>query len=227
VSEAVPGLGATPMAAAPMAAAPLAAAPLAAADFSGAAATRFRIFKRGGWRKAFRLEDVFWETLDQAAAGEGVKLADYVKRLTDTLGPDVNVSSQMRVRAVEWLAQRCRALADGQSTDRLMGSVLAAPVPCFVISAGRELVRSNAEFQAYLGKRARESGGAPAAGVTMALDAPVARIVALLSAQEGRALACGFIIRSGAATMNGRARVTLLPPGRDLLVGYVLEDGQA
>lgn len=207
---------------------PLAAAaapvPAREADGVGPAATRFRVFKRGSWRRAFRLEDVFWDTLEDAAAAEGMKLADYVKRLTGAFGPDVNVSSQMRVRVVEWLARRCRALEAVATPDRLMPSVLAAPVPCFVISAGRDLVRSNAEFQVYLTGRTRAAGVEGPASVTMALDAPVARVVALLASEEGRALACGFTIRCGTISLAGRARVTLLPPGRDLIVGYVLAD---
>lgn len=195
-----------------------------AEEAAGPAPTRFRIFKRGGWRKAFRLEDVVWETLEQAATGEGLKLADYVRRLTGAFGPDVNVSSQMRVSAVEWLSRRCRMLQQRQAPDRLLAAVLAAPLPCFVISGGRELVRSNAEFQAYLAARAREAGGEAPGAVTMALDAPMARVLALLAGDAGRAVACGFSIRAGTATMTGRARVTLLPDERDWLVGYVLPD---
>lgn len=198
--------------------------PDAVALDAASSATRFRIFKRGPWRRAFRLEDAFWETLEQAAAAEGLKLADYVRRLAAGCADGVNVSAQMRVQAVEWLAQRCRSLEAETAPDRLMAAVLAAPVPGFVISAARDLVRSNAEFQAYLGARARQAGIAEAGPVTMALDAPVARVVALLAAEEGRALACGFTIRSGAVALNGRARVTLLPPGRDLIVGFVLPE---
>lgn len=212
------------------AAVPSAAVPSAAVPFAGTAAlaeaapTRFRLFKRGPWRKAFRLEDVFWDVLEQAAASEGLKLADYVRRLAAPFGPEVNVSSQIRVRVVEWLVRRCRLLEQAQAPDRLMASVLAAPVPCFVISAGRDLVRSNAEFQAYLAERAGLAQAGEPGSVTMALDAPVSRIVALLAAGDGRALACGFTLRSGATTMSGRARVALLPPGRDLVVGYVLPE---
>jgi predicted DNA-binding ribbon-helix-helix protein len=193
----------------------------------GPSALRFRIFKRGAWRRAFRLEDVFWDALEGAAQDEQKKLGDFVKQITDTSAPDANISSLMRVRAMEWLNERCKALDLAQSPQMLLPAVLAVPVPCFVISASRELVASNADFTTYVTARQRPSGDSQTTKVHMSLDVPVQKLLDTLTREPGKSATCGFSIRTPGAVLLGRAKLSLLHPARrDLLVGYVLEDGK-
>ena len=78
---------------------------------AGPAETRFRIFRRGEWRRAFRLEEVFWTALEDAAADKGVKVADYVRSIVDG-EPEgaANSSSLLRVHAATWLQDRIARL---------------------------------------------------------------------------------------------------------------------
>jgi predicted DNA-binding ribbon-helix-helix protein len=193
----------------------------------GPGSLRFRIFKRGTWRRAFRLEDVFWDALESAAKSEQKKLGDFVKQLTDSSAPDANISSLMRVRAMEWLNARCADLEAAQDPRRMLQSLMAAPVPSFVISASRELVSSNAEFTAFVTAHARPGRPAEPTKVHMSLDVSVQKLIDLLVAEHGRPVACGFSIKTSDAQVSGRARLALVQPQmRDLLVGYVLDEGR-
>jgi len=191
------------------------------------AALRFRIFKRGAWRRAFRLEDAFWEALERAAKDQEKKLGDYVKQLTESSAPDANISSLMRVRAMEWLKERCLALETAQIPKKLLQGVLAAPVPCFVISASRELVASNPDFTTYVTAHARPGETSEATKVQMSMDVPVQKLLETLASEQGKAMTCGFSIKTSGIVLSGRARVSLVHPDRrDLIVGYVLETGK-
>lgn len=185
---------------------------------------RFRIFKRGAWRRAFRLEQAYWDVLERAAADAGLKIADYVKGLVDaTAETGANQSSMLRVHALAWLRRQADGLAKGQEPREILHAALAAPLPCFVISANRALVNFNGEFSSYVVGRAQAASEDDVSKARLSLDVPVDKLIELLSAQPGRAVLCGFTIRTSLAIATGRAKVTLAQPSRrDLVVGYVL-----
>ena len=193
-------------------------------DDVGPTAMRFRIFKRGPWRRAFRLEAAYWDVLEQASSEAGLKIADYVKSLVDAQGgSDANLSSMLRVHALEWLRARARRLEVGHETREILHAALAAPLPCFVISASRALVTFNGEFSGYVVGRAQAASEDDVSKARLSLDVPVDKLIELLAAQPGRAVLCGFTIRTSLAIATGRAKVTLAQPSRrDLLVGYIL-----
>jgi predicted DNA-binding ribbon-helix-helix protein len=185
---------------------------------------RFRIFKRGPWRRAFRLEQAYWDVLERAAEDAGLKIADYVKGLVDAFAEtDANQSSMLRVHALAWLQRRADGLARAQEPREILHAALAAPLPCFVISANRALVNFNGEFSSYVVGRAQAASEDDVSKARLSLDVPVDKLIELLSAQPGRAVLCGFTIRTSLAIATGRAKVTLAQPSRrDLVVGYVL-----
>jgi predicted DNA-binding ribbon-helix-helix protein len=188
------------------------------------AETRFRIFRRGEWRRAFRLEQVFWTALEEAAAEKGAKVADYVRSIVES-EPEgaANSSSLLRVHAATWLQARIARLEIAQQQREILHAALAAPLPCFVISATRALVSFNSEFSAYVTGRAQAASAEDVSKARLTLDIPVDRLVEVLAGQPGRVVLCGFNIRSSAAIASGRARVTLAQPSRrDLVVGYIL-----
>lgn len=190
----------------------------------GPGAMRFRIFKRGPWRRAFRLEEAYWEVLEQAAFEAGFKIADYVKALVDASPePDANQSSMLRVHAVAWLKARVDRLKVGQDPREILHAALAAPVPCFVISATRALVNYNAEFSSYVVGRAQAASEDDVSKARLSLDVPIDRLIDVLTAPPGRAVICGFTIRTSLAIATGRAKVTLAQPSRrEMVVGFIL-----
>lgn len=211
------------------------AGPEAAAGAAHPAETRFRIFRRGEWRRAFRLEQVFWEALEEAAAARGLKLADHVRAIVEGEEAEgagdgqaapteaANSSSLLRVHAAQWLQSRIARLEVAQGQREVLHAALAAPLPCFVISATRALVSFNTEFSAYVTGRAQAASAEDVSKARLTLDVPVDRLIEVLAGQPGRVVICGFTIRTSAAIASGRARVTLAQPSRrDLVVGYIL-----
>lgn len=208
----------------------------AGGDAAHPAETRFRIFRRGAWRRAFRLEQVFWDALEEAAAARGLKLADHVRAIVE--GEDdeapggaqegaraeaANSSSLLRVHAAQWLQSRIARLEVAQGQREVLHAALAVPVPCFVISATRALVSFNTEFSAYVTGRAQAASAEDVSKARLTLDVPVDKLIEVLAGQPGRVVICGFTIRTSAAIASGRARVTLAQPSRrDLVVGYIL-----
>ncbi len=186
--------------------------------------TRFRVLRRGAWRKAFRLEPVVWDTLEDMARGRSQPLAELVRQLVEEAGAEANASSGLRVAALAYLRDRRQVLEASLAPAPLLHAVLAAPVPCFVVSASRELVRSNAEFQAFVAARTGAARLGEGASISLSLEAPVARLIDVLSAAPDRAVACGFTLRAADAVVTGRARTSLVHPARrDLVVGYVID----
>ncbi len=185
---------------------------------------RFRVFRRGDWRRAFRLEEVFWDALQEAADERGLKLADHVRALVEAEPAEAaNSSSLLRTHAMVWLRARAARLQVAQGQREILHAALAAPSPCFVISATRALVSFNGEFSAYVTGRAQAASAEDVSKARLTLEHPVDRLIELLASQPGRVIICGFTIRTSAAIASGRARVTLVQPSRrDLVVGYIL-----
>ncbi|MHB2169187.1 ribbon-helix-helix domain-containing protein [Alsobacter sp. R-9] len=195
----------------------------AAANVPGS--LRFRVLRRGDWRRAFRLEQAFWTTLEEEARLQGRKLADHVRHILEN-APAIeggNDSSLLRVHAVRWLDEKLRRLEQRQERREVLHAALAAPLPCFVISANRALVTYNAEFSAYVTGRAQAASDEDVSKARLTLDVPVDRLIDVLRDPPGRVVMCGFSIRTSAAIASGRARVTLAQPSRtDLVVGYIV-----
>ncbi len=195
-----------------------------APEAESASPMRFRIFKRGTWRRAFRLEEIFWQILADAAVATNTKLADYVKALSDeTDGSGANQTSLLRVHAAEWLMTKARALQIATEPREVLHAALQAPVPCFVIGANRSLINFNPEFSNYVIGRAQAANAEDVSKARLSLDAPVDKLIEVLSQPPGRVVVCGFTIRTSSAIATGRAKVTLIQPNRrDMLVGYIL-----
>jgi predicted DNA-binding ribbon-helix-helix protein len=205
--------------------APLAAPPTAEdAGPRAAGSLRFRVLKRGEWRRAFRLEDEFWTVLEEAAAAEGLKIADYVRGLLERTGEDAaNASSLLRVTAVAYMTGQRDRLLRSTTMAEVVHPAIAAPVPCFVVSEKRALVSFNAEFSNYVMARTQAVDRDEVGKARLTLDVPVDKLIEILSQPPGRVALCGFTIRTPSATATGRARVTLAQPSRrDLVVGYVM-----
>ena len=188
------------------------------------AAPRFRVLRRGAWRKAFRLEPLFWATLEDMARARGLGLPEMVRTVVGEAGEDANASSFLRVAAIGYLRERRDRLESNLAAPAIVQAALAAPVACFVVSGSRSLVAHNAEFQAFVAARTGATGLGEGVSVSLSLEAPVARLIDVLAAAPGRAVACGFTLRAADAVVTGRARTSLAHPARrDLVVGYVVE----
>ena len=183
---------------------------------------RFRVLRRQGWRKAFRLEAIFWETLEAAAREKGLRLTEFVHDLV--VGQPGNQTSALRVVATGWLKRRYRRLQEKTAPARLIGLLQAAPVPSFAIDQSRKLVAHNREFVDLV--RADTLAGSDSEDIStarLALDAPLDALIAELEKNPGKILTCGYTIRHDSTRRVGRARVILVPAEKGrTIVGYIL-----
>jgi len=192
---------------------------------SSPASLRFRILKRQGWKASFRLEEIFWQVLSEAAQAKNLKVADYVKDTIERLDDDgCNQSSALRVHAVEYLLGRCRALQDQGNLNGVIATALATPSPCFVLSSARQLINHNREFQEFVAAASAQISPAGVAQVLLTLDVEVPKLIDLLESKPGNVLTCGYSLRIDSRLIRGRARVALLAQNNvKVLVGYVLD----
>ena len=193
-----------------------------AANAAADGQTRFRVLRRQGWRKAFRLEEIFWETLEAAARDKGLRLAEFVH--DRVAGQSGNQSSALRVAAASWLAQKYQRLRKKTAPARLIDLLQAAPVPSFAIDQSRRLVAHNREFVDLV--RADTLAGAESHDIStarLALDVPLDALIGELEKDPGKVLTCGYTIRHDSTRRVGRARVILVPAEKGrTIVGYIL-----
>jgi predicted DNA-binding ribbon-helix-helix protein len=189
-------------------------------------ALRFRILKRKTWKAGFRLEEIFWNVLAEAARYEKVKIADYVKAATE--GDDygaANKTASLRVRAVEFLRRSRDKLEQNGRPENMLRAALAAPTPCFVLNPERKLIGHNAEFHTLVYSAAEKmSPGGGSAHLT--LNVPIDRLIEVLEERPDKTVTCDYVIRIGpsAGPLRGRARMTLVKTSLSpMLLGYVLD----
>ncbi len=190
---------------------------------------RFRILKRGDWRRAIKLEEIFWKSLEEMAAQEGLKLTDYVRSVLDALPDHANQTAELRAHVARRLHDRLAETQERLAGSGASGMLQAAPVPGFVTGPGLGLIAYNGEFLRLIRRAAarEEHQGVPQARLN--LDAPLSHIVDLLARSRPRPLECGFTLTVDHRAMRGRVRVCLMPGpnGREDLMGFVssIRDG--
>jgi len=183
---------------------------------------RFRVLRRQGWRKAFRLEAIFWETLEAAAREKGFRLTEFVH--DRVAGQPGNQASALRVAAAVWLTRRYQRLRKITAPARLIDLLQAAPVPSFAIDQSRRLVAHNREFADLVRADTRaDPESHDISTARLALEAPLDALIAELEKNPGKVLTCGYTIRHDSTRRVGRARVILVPAEKGrTIVGYIL-----
>lgn len=185
---------------------------------------RFRILQRGNWRRAIKLEGIFWSALEHIAERSGAKLTDYVQSFLATKPEGANQTAELRSHAARWLYERLTAAEEKLTSFGPVGMLQAVPLPGFVIGRGLGLIGFNAEFLHLIRRTAalEEAGGIPQARLN--LDAPLAHIIDRLRETAPRPLECGFTLMIDRRASRGRVRVCIAPGpnGRDDIMGFVL-----
>ena len=183
-----------------------AVAPVETAD------SQFRVFRRGEERRAFRLERVFWDLLEQAAAAKGQKLREFVFSLIDQESDAKNLASALRTASAKWASERNTALTE--STGPQAGLVLfhASPSPGIVIGEDRRIVAFNIAMQNFIAGR-RIQLRADMVDARFAFELPIGQIIKFLVEAPGKFMECGFRITLGGEALTGRCRVCLYRDG--------------
>lgn len=204
------------------------AAPEAASESQLSPTPRFRILKHRGWKASFRLEEAFWDVLGEAARSKSMKIADYIKTTLEQFdGNARNQSSGLRVHALEFLRERCRAMERAGGVQNMINAALASPSPCFVLNAARQLINHNREFYDFVASLAGASAPGSVSSAQLTLDVAVPKLIDVLGSKPGTALTCGYAIKIDARLVRGKAKLILAADSNaTMLIGYILDAQQ-
>lgn len=180
----------------------------------GAAESQFRVFRRGEERRAFRLEPVFWELLEQAAAAKGQKLRDLVFSLIDREPDAKNLASSLRTAGAKWAEERNAALAESASTQSAIVLFHACPSPGIVIGEDRAIVAFNIAMQNFIAGRRLHGLRNGIVDARFAFELPIGQIIKFFVEAPGKFMECGYRVTLGEETLSGRCRVCLYRDGK-------------
>lgn len=186
---------------------------------------RFRILKRGDWRRAIKLEDVFWTSLEIAAERAGQKLTDYVRAVLEDAPDGANQTAILRVHAARVLRDGLTAAERRLSETSAAEILKASPAPGFIVASGHGLVAYNSAFARRMVDAARIIPGKPLPQARMSLEAPIQHVAEAIRRARPKMLECGFTLQVGDGVVRGRIRTSLVhgPGGRDDVLGFVLD----
>lgn len=181
--------------------------PAETADF------QFRVFRRGEERRAFRLERVFWDLLEQAATAKGQKLRDLVFSLIDQEPDAKNLASSLRTAGAKWASERNTALSESAGAQSGLVLFHACPSPGIVIGEDRRIVAFNIAMQNFIAGRRPHALRSDMVDARFAFELPVGQIIKFLVEAPGKFMECGFRITLGSEALTGRCRACLYRDG--------------
>jgi predicted DNA-binding ribbon-helix-helix protein len=154
--------------------------------------SRLRILKIRDRKRAFSLEPVFWEALEEIARAHKQRLATFLGALLGD-GPHRNASSILRANAVDWLLTEYRKLCARDYAKVGQRIVEAMPIPAFVVNQNKQIVAFN---RAFLQLGARDPNQRPPIA-QLRLNAAFPRVVQVLTEAPDRPLTLNAILDFG------------------------------
>jgi predicted DNA-binding ribbon-helix-helix protein len=118
-------------------------------------AIEFRVVSFDGIRHSLKLERIFWTLLEAAASAERERLGAYISKVVAGADTANSKSSVLRAHAADWMRRKLVDISSKSLARKsLQGVVLAAPTPCFVVTAQNAIEMQNEAFLALLSARA-------------------------------------------------------------------------
>jgi predicted DNA-binding ribbon-helix-helix protein len=161
--------------------------------------------KIGGRKRAFSLEPVFWEALDEIAQRNSDRLGASITRLLGD-GPHRNAASILRTGATGWLLQEYRKLSARDYKSLGQRIVDSIPVPAFVMDQRKEILAFNRAFL-HLGI---PNSGQKSGNARLRLNAAFDRVVEVISQDPQRSLALKGMLDFEDSQREGTVIVTFL-----------------
>lgn len=183
-------------------------------DESGERHTKFRILKVGGRKRAFSLEPVFWNILEEAARGQSMRLGDYVSQvLADA--PAGNNSSLLRSSAAQWASEQAERLRDKGLLGLARRIAVSHSAPAFVIDQFRHVISCNKPFDDLVSEGTGQSAPGGLAGMDLRLGVPMSELGRVLSNQPEKFLRANFAVRWRDVERSGALNVMLVGEEKD------------
>lgn len=181
----------------------------AGGDEGGERQTKFRILKVGGRKRAFSLEPVFWEILEDAADQASMRLGEYVSQLLAD-APSGNNSSYLRSKAAQWAAEQADRLREKGLLSLAQRIAVSHSSPAFIINQHRQVVGCNKQFEDLIARERSRFAQVRLATMQLRMDVPIREIERILSDHPEKFLRTGFAARSGDLERSGALNVMLI-----------------
>jgi predicted DNA-binding ribbon-helix-helix protein len=184
----------------------------------------FRAVRHGDVRRGLRLERIYWNVLKEISRREGIPVGAVIDRIAGGASLQTNLTSAVRVNLMQWLSmelEHTRSHVGLRMVDRL---VQACPSPVFALQEDRRIVAYNQAFLNFIQARfSRFSTALIGKGLRLALDMPIAELVATLLEADNRPVITGFAVGMDDQRLRGRISVILAPnPEKHTILGYIL-----
>lgn len=183
-------------------------------DVAGDRSSKFRILKIDGRKRAFSLEPVFWNILEEAAREASMRLGDYVATLLAD-GPSGNNSSLLRSRAAEWSATQVERLRDKGLLGLARRVAISHTSPAFVIDQHRHVVACNKQFEDMIASGAAQPFQTRLAGMDLRLGVPMSELGRILRDHPEKFLRANFAARWRDLERSGALNIMLVGDERD------------
>ena len=188
----------------------------------------FRAINSGGKRRGFRLEGVFWKALDMITRNDGVSVADYVTRLSDSKTGDNGLSSYLRASIMQRVLEQHEQLRARTEKYNSRTIVAACPVPGFIISVDKRILFQNSGFLMYLQTRFSGLDSVEAlSNVKLTLEMPLADLIGEMQRDISRPKLTGFSVGYGDRRLPGRLSMALAPDINDPPAAIAFVSGPA
>lgn len=186
---------------------------------------RFRAVKAGEHRRGIRLEEIYWDTLNEITQHEGVSLARYMENAAARFPDAVNITSVLRVLATAWLRDRNRELRALTDSGRLDALVQACPSPAFALQEDKRIVAYNPAFLNYVQARFLHfSQVLMAKGLRLSLDVQISELAEALRRAGNKPLNTGFVLGIEDQRLRGQLSTTLAPAADKVtILGYIVQ----
>jgi predicted DNA-binding ribbon-helix-helix protein len=176
--------------------------------------TKFRILKIGGRKRAFSLEPVFWNILEEAAQQASMRLGDYVSNLLAE-APNGNNSSLLRSKAAEWAAAQAERRRDKGLIGLARRIVISHSSPAFVMDQYRQLVACNRQFEDLIAMASNKTPAVRMAEIDVRLGVPMGELGRVLRDYPEKFLRANFAARWGELERSGALNIMLVGDEKD------------
>lgn len=180
---------------------------------------KFRVLRLGSLRKAFRLENPFWQALEIIARQKGRTLEEEVRSKLDAVPEDANHSSALRMGAIEDMIASWQ-MAESRASRLQWAHVLeASPSPAFALTESRRIICANAALMKAVRGHRLAAGTGPA---EIAIELPAQAVGEAL--RSGGHVLTTALFRSGPFRFSARARLAGHVNGPDsnrVVIGFL------
>ncbi len=185
----------------------------------------FRAVSIASKRKGLRLENIFWQTLEQASREDNMPLSTILLSVDEAGEKSPNLSSFARAYSAIWLKKKLDHARAVASFDQVIRTINSCPSPVFVTSQDRRLRAYNPAFLRYVRRHIpMEDLEVAPKNLRLQMDTGSAELIEQLKTEKETILNVGFTFGFNERRVRGRLNAVLASCwNEDLVTAYVLE----